>query len=74
MNGMTDNPNPKQPPLFKGELKLKSNSVQKPSIMNAKKSNRCLFSNANCKKKSNHEVKDLWQRSFRLHDVIYLLT
>ena len=23
-------------------------------------------------KKSNHEIKGLWQRSFRLHDVIYM--
>ena len=39
--------------------------------MNEKKfSNRCLFSKAKGKTKSNQEVLGLWQRSLRLHDVI----
>ena len=39
--------------------------------MSAKKfSNRCLFLKAEGKTKTNHEVLGLWQRSFRLRDVI----
>ena len=36
-----------------------------PSIMDEKK-----FSKAKVKTKSNHEFLGLWQRSYRLHDVI----
>ena len=32
--------------------------------------NETMFSKAKVKTKSNHEVLGLWQRSYRLHDVI----
>ena len=67
-NGRTDDAKTISLRLCRG---IKSHSVPIPSIINEKKfSNRCSFSKEKGKTKSNHEVLGLWQRSFRLHDVI----
>ena len=52
-------------------LKLKKSQCTNTFHNERKKfSNRCSFSKANGKTKSNHEVLGLWQRSFRQDDVI----
>ena len=51
--------------------KFKKSQSINTSIMSAKKfSNRYLFLNAQGKTKSNPEVLGLWERPFRLGDVI----
>ena len=60
-----------RPLTYQYNPNLKSHRVSIPSIMSAKKcSDRCLFSKAKGKTKSNHEVLGLCERSFRLSDVI----
>ena len=50
---------------------LNSHRVPIPSIINKIRfSNGCSFSKAKWKTKSKHAVLGLWQRSFRLHNVV----